>query len=243
MVRVLSLLLAVGCVVGCDEGPPDTCGVDNASLSLVAVVVDNGQKVRAEIDFESGDRATVPNPLRVCAEETLTIEGETPTITTKADRVVYSVTLPIDTPRDVAFRLQRMEGEPVEVTVPLPPPFTLTAPANGDEIARSEDLVLTWEPAVEGGEMNVGVQEDVGYGLCVVTQEGEHHYKTRAGVAVPDTGQWTIPAGAVTSQTPAPCRAFYNLRRVQRAAYPTSLSDGGFLEARVLRTVEILSVP
>ncbi|MBL4682996.1 MAG: hypothetical protein JKY37_00285 [Nannocystaceae bacterium] len=228
---------------GCDQETADTCSVSNDALSLVAIVVDNGVKLRAEIDFESGDRTGLPNPLQVCDSETLTIGGESPTVTEKGDRIVYSVTLPLDTPPEVAFVLERNGEDEVEVRVSRPPSFSVTAPDDGQTVPRSEDLTLMWSPTVEGSEMLVSVEEDVGYGLCVVTQEGEHHYKTRVGVPVPDSGQWTIPAGAVTSETPGPCAAFYNLRRVLRSPYPADLAEGGFVEARVLRTVEIESVP
>ncbi len=237
-VFALTLLTAA-----CDEGPPDTCGLANDEVSVAAVVVGNGAKLRAEIDFERGDRTGLPAPLHVCADDELTIEGQSPTLTEKADRVVYSVTLPVDTSTEVQFSLTRSEADTVEVTVPRPPPFAITAPEDGATVSRSEDIVLTWEPALEGGEMRISVDELIGYGLCVVTEEGEHHYKTRAGVPVPDTGQWTIPAGAVTSETEGPCSAFYNLRRVRRSPYPETLAPGGFLEARVRRTVEIRSVP
>lgn len=233
----------VAAVTGCDQETADTCSVSNDELSLVAVVVDNGVKLRAEIDFESGDRTGLPSPLQVCGSETLTIGGVSPTVTEKADRIVYSVTLALDTAPEVAFVLERDRGEDVEVRLSRPPSFSVTAPDDGQTIPRSEDLTLMWSPTVEGSEMLVSVEEDVGYGLCVVTQEGEHHYKTRIGVSVPDGGQWTIPAGVVASETPGPCAAFYNLRRVLRSPYPADLAEGGFVEARVLRTVEIESVP
>lgn len=237
------LVVLAGLPLGCDDETDDTCAVSSADLSLVAVVVDNGPKIRAEIDFERGDRTTIPSPLHVCGNEALTIDGKAPTVTEKPDRIVYSVTLPSDTSREVSFVLQRVEGEPIEVQVDLPPPFEITAPEQQQEVSRSEDLLLSWSPALDMGELRVNVDETVGYGLCVITQEGEHHYKTKRGVPVPDQGQWTIPADVISSETPMPCPAFYTLRRILRRSTPDTLSPGGFVEGRVERTVEIRSVP
>ena len=239
-----AVLLACGLATGCDEVGVDTCSVANDELSVIAIAVDNGTKIRAQIDFEAGDRTSTPAPLSVCGDETLTIAGRAPTTTEKANRIVYSATLPSDESREVEFRLERSDADPVVVTAPVPPPFEIIAPMADAEVSRSQDLLLQWEPAIEGAEVRVSVEEEIGYGLCVITEEGEHDYKTRAGVAVPDTGMWTIPAGVITSDAPmGRCDAFYTLRRVLRSNYPDALSPGGFVEGRVLRSVQIESVP
>ena len=221
--RALVLWAAVASI-GCDEGRSDACDRDSSELSIIAVVVDSGSKVRAEIDFEVGDRMGVPAPVHVCPDDALRIAGKTTTITEKADRVVYSVTLPADTPRELDFSLQRADADAIEFTLPLPPAFTITAPAEAQDVPRSEDLVLTWEPVVEGGELRLGVEEDVGYGVCVVTESEGHDYKDRRGVDVPDTGSWTIPAGVVGSELTEPCPAYYVLKRTARATYPEALA-------------------
>jgi len=244
--RPAALLACVAAVTlaGCDEASADTCAAANDELSVVAVAVDNGSRIRAEIDFEKGDRTDTPAPLEVCGDEVLTIAGREPTRTQKADRIVYSATLPTEESREVEFRLERSEADPVVITVPVPPSFDILAPVDDEDVSRSEELVLQWDPPVEGAELRVTVEEEIGYGLCVITEAGEHHYKTRAGIVVPDTGMWTIPAGAIASgNAESTCDAFYTLRRVMRSSYPDTLSPGGFIEGRVLRSVQINSVP
>lgn len=229
---------------GCDEASADTCAAANDELSVVAIAVDNGSRIRAEIDFHKGDRTGTPSPLAVCGDEVLTIAGQEPTTTEKADRIVYSATLPTNDSREVEFRLERADTDAVVVTVPVPPAFDIVAPIDDDDVSRSQELILQWDPPLEGSELRVSVEEEIGYGLCVITEAGEHHYKTRAGVTVPDTGTWTIPAGVISSgNAEGTCDAFYTLRRVLRSNYPDSLSPGGFIEGRVLRSVQINSVP
>lgn len=240
--RVIAVVV-LALATACDDDQSGTCVLGNDQLSVVATVVDNGAKVRAEVDFEEGDRTSTPRPVRVCDGETLTIGGKAPTVTVKSDRVVYSATLPANTPRTVEFAFARADADPLMLSVAIPLPFEITAPQPGQAIPRSEPLELTWAPAAGGAPMRISVEEDIGYGLCAVTETGDHDYKARGGVAVPDDGAWTIPAGAISSETPMPCRAFYNLRRVERSAYPETLSPGGALEGRVQRTVEIRSVP
>jgi len=244
LAKTATLVAALG-FAGCDEADTDTCRVGNDGLSLVAIAVDNGEQVRAEIDIEAGERAGpgAGNPVSLCDKDKLTIAGQEPTLTVKPDRTVYSVTLPADTPRDVSFRIERDSDDTIEMIVPLPPSFSITAPVGEQEVPRSEDLVLTWDPPLAMSEIRLNVQEEVGYGVCVETQPGPHDYKSPVGIPVPDTGTWTIPADNIASMTPDPCRAFYNLRRIQRGPYPETLAAGGFVEGRVERTVEILSVP
>ena len=241
------LALVCLCLVvpaGCDEVGTNTCAATNEELSVVAIAVDNGSRIRAEIDFEKGDRTGTPAPLEVCGDEALTIAGQKPTTTEKADRIVYSATLPTDESREVEFRLERTADDPVVITVPVPPAFEIIAPVDDEDVSRSQELILQWDPPLDGSELRVSIEEEIGYGLCVITEAGEHHYKTRAGVPVPDTGMWTIPAGVIASgNVEGICDAFYTLRRVLRSNYPDSLSPGGFIEGRVLRSVQINSVP
>lgn len=235
----------IAITAACDEDASNSCEVDNPDLSMVAIVEDNGTAIRAEADFERGDRTTVPSPLTLCDGDVLRIQGKEPIETEKSERTVYSVTLDADEERSVTFALTREDiGEDIEFTVDLPPAFTITSPEAMQEVPLAEALSITWDPPDPEDEMRVKLEEDVGYGQCVITpMDEELNLERRGGVAVEDDGEWTVPAGTITSESMAPCRAFYILRRIALRPYPDSLSPGGFFEARVLRAVEILAIP
>lgn len=235
-------LTAMLVVTGCVQTETDTCGFDNDELSIVAVVVDRGDVVRAEIDFEAGDRKVDTTPLAVCEDETLRINDRSPTRTDKPERIVYSASLDAAETRTVSFTLSRPDDDTVNVSIDLPGAFDVTAPAAGQMLSRAADTVFTWDPPIPGGQMRIELGEEIGGGICIYTDEGDHHYKDIGGVDVPDDGQWTIPGGIVRSDEGGPCTASYTLKRIGPGEYPSSLSEGGFVEARVERTITFTSV-
>ncbi len=235
------LVLTLG-GVACGETQTDTCGLANDELSIVAVVVDRGDVVRAEIDFEAGDRTLDTTPLSVCEEETLRINDRTPTRTDKPERIVYSANLDAAQTRTVTFSLSRSEDDTVTVAVDLPDAFDVTAPAPGEMVSRATDTVLTWVPDNPDGQMRIELGEEIGGGICIFTDEGEHHYKDLGGIDVPDQGRWTIPGGSVQSDYGGPCNATYTLKRIAQGEYPANLQEGGYVEARVERTITFVSV-
>lgn len=231
----LALALALGCVV--DEG--QTCEVATEELSAVALVVDSGWDIRATIDFEAGDRRGRNEPLRLCEDERLTINGVEPEPIEKADRIEYALALPADGVRSFGFVLQR-EDERIELALELPPPFELLAPMDGDLLDFSAGQELQWEPAWDGGSMQVGLSEEIGGGDCLVTAQEGHTYESEAGVTVPDSGQWTIPGGVLESGSPQDCTVTYTLSRVLLAPYPEVLHRSGRAEARTERYVDVV---
>ena len=239
--RRACLALAMSVAAACGQTATDTCGFANDELSIVAVVVDRGNVVRAEIDFEAGDRTLATTPLSVCEDETLRINDSSPTQTDKPERIVYSANLEADA-RTVTFSLSRPDDDTVTVSIDLPEAFEVTAPTAGEMLSRGSDTVLTWEPPSPADQMRIELGEDIGGGICIFTDEGEHHYKDLGGVEVPDEGQWTVPAGSVHSDPGGPCNATYTLQRIVQGQYPASLQKGGFVEARVERMVTFVSV-
>lgn len=216
-------------------------------ISMVATVVDDGDTVRAEADFESGDRSGPGSPLRLCKDDKLTINGDKPERAKKGDRWVYSITVtdPTSAPRKWTFHLDRKrDGSPIESTVELPPPFQITAPTAQEQISRAADYGVTWQPPNAGGTMQLELDEEVGAGICLQTTMMDQDYKRQGGVQVDDTGTWTITANAVTAtDAGADCNAQLRLSRVVDGKYPDALDIGGLVEARVSRFVEIVSAP
>lgn len=222
-----------------DEG--ETCEIATEDISAVALVVDSGWDIRAAIDFEAGDRRGRNTPLRLCDSDRLTINGNEPDELVKADLVEYAISLPADGVRRFAFVLDRdAEGDRIAFEVELPPPFEIVAPMDGDTIDLAQDQVLRWEPALEGGSMRVGLGEEIGGGECLVATTDGHTYESAGGVTVDDTGEWTIPAGVVGSESPRSCTATYTLSRVLLAPYPEALEGTGRVEARTERYVDVV---
>jgi hypothetical protein len=232
-------VLALG--LGCQTVETDTCDFATDDLSAVAVVVDRGDVVRAEIDFEAGDRAVDAEPLSICEEETLRINGETPTRTDKAQRIVYSANLAA-TERTVTFSLERDDGD-MSMAIDLPDAFEIVAPEPGAMLSRAAETIIAWDPPRSGEQLRIELGEEIGGGVCIFTEEGPHHYKKRGGVDVPDEGMWTIPGGSVHSDTDGPCVAYYTFQRIVQGTYPDVLHPGGYIEAQVERTITFASVP
>jgi hypothetical protein len=244
--RILAAGVAVLAAAGlgaCTGDEGETCEVATEDLSAVALVVDSGWDIRAAIDFEAGDRRGRNSPLRLCDTDALVINDTIPDVIAKSDRVEYSISLPVDGARSFTFELDReAQGDRVVFEVELPPAFEIIAPMDGDAIDYTQDQVLQWEPALEGGTMHVGLGEVIGSGECLAAQNEGHTYEAAGGVQVDDTGQWTIPAGSVSSMSLESCTLTYTLSRVLLAPYPDALEGSGRIEARTERYVDVTTM-
>jgi len=239
----VAVALALG-LAGCSSSGSDTCEIATEDISAVALVVDSGWDIRAAIDFEAGDRRGRNSPLRLCDSDVLTINGARPDVIDKADRIEYAVSLPVDGARSFAFVLDReSEGDRIAFEMELPPAFEITAPMDGDVVDFSQEQVLTWEPAVSDGSMRVALGETIGADECLLAATEGHTYEAAGGVTVADSGQWTIPAGVVTSPSTEVCTLTYTLSRVRLAPYPEALQASGRLEARTERYLDVLVLP
>lgn len=243
-VLAFSLIAFVG--PGCT---PDRCRAGNDELSMVLRAVDlrtdDGEEVRVAVDFATGDRSAIPISWAKCDGDRVLINGQDARESVQEDRTEYTLTLDgEDGGETITVELDRAtEDEVISASVNRPPRFEMTAPEPGAEISRSEPTELAWEPAAEGGEMQVELQEELGGGRCIVSDDVEHDYKGQGGVRVEDTGTWTVPAGVLTNEGELRCDARYVLRRFSAGEYPEGLAAGGFVEAQVLRIVLFESVP
>lgn len=211
---------------------------------MVATVVDNGMSVRAEADFEEGNRLGLSFPLELCPDDVLTINGEAPRMTQKVGRIVYSVTLEDpEGPRGWTFSLDRgSENESFEAEVMLPFAFDIGSPSPGQSIPRSSDLEVVWGPDAPGEQIRLELLEEIGYGVCLRTENTDHAYKD-GGQWIPDLGSWVIPAGTIAGESSEMCEAQLELGRSSEGDYPAALGDGGYIEGRVVRSVGFVSVP
>ncbi len=252
--RGLLVPLAVAAVGACGAGEDETCEVPTEQMSAVAVVIDSGYDIRATIDFEAGDRRGRSAPLALCDSDVLTINGRSPSEITKANRIEYALGFEADAARRFRFELVREDqGERVTLDLTLPPPFEVINPVDGQQLPRDEELRLEWQPPDPGRVIQIELGEELGQGACLLTEDPAHEYKRQGGVQVPDRGDWTIPAGAITEGpgqaggagtggTDGTCPVTYLLSRVSLGEYPTTLQQGGRLEGRVERYVDVDSV-
>lgn len=243
-------------VAGCFAARGDSCDAETSGISMLAEVLDDGDTVRAEANFEFGDRSGPGTVLELCDDDVLTINGQEPTVTSKYDEVEYSVTWndPADAPTDFVFRLERREQEEtVMAEIELPGRFELIIPQPEQEISRGAEFTLEWTPAGDQTEMTIAVRDEIGID-CVGTAAGEHHYAGPDGVQVPDTGLRLLPAftlaGGTGGTPPTPaldldprCVATFAFQRAITGEYPDALERGGAVRAAVRRTVETYAVP
>ncbi|MEM7156156.1 MAG: hypothetical protein AAF799_25100 [Myxococcota bacterium] len=231
--------LALVAALGCTATENETCELTSDQLSVVAEVVDSGWDIRASIDFESGDRQGTNSPVRLCATDILTINGQTPIETTKASSIEYHLDWEADGERSVQFSIERQSlGEVIDLAVELPPTFEIVSPMDDDPLDRTNGQALEWEPANPDGTMQIRLHEELGGGQCIIDSD-EQTYEEAGGVGVPDTGTWTIDASDLGSMTPLACNVTIGLTRVNLGDYPTTLGGGGRIEARTEREVDV----
>lgn len=208
---------------------------------MIARVVDNGVTVRAEMDLATGVRGELAVPWTNCSGDRLRINGRDTTRARKAGRVEYSAIFDAST-RDFEFELDRVRHAQILTSVRLPDSFEITAPSPTEAVSRAAGNTIAWTPPGTG-TVRIEMAEEIGGGLCVLTDNPEHNYKAQGGVEVEDTGQWEVPAGVIASETDEVCDARYMVSRFAQGSYPEALAEGGFVEAQVLRAVVIVSEP
>ena len=163
----------------------------------------------------------------------------------KDERVEYSLTLDVGAATSFEFLLAREvdDGATVVASVDLPPTFEVIAPEAGVTIPRTEDVMIQWDPPNPGGELAIELVEEIGDGICIITETEEHEYKRPGGVRVEDDGDWLVPGTAIAGDPQSSCEARYILNRYSLGEYPDALATGGFLEAQVTRNVLFNSTP
>jgi hypothetical protein len=240
-VRRCSLLIAIA-AVACDPAPDDSCGVNTDAIALVATAVENGPKLRTEVELTREDALGV-HPLVLCDADVLHVDGHETERIDRPDHVIYSYTSDMVAARSVEVELRRDEGESVTFTIDVPPTFEVTAPVANSEVSRSSDFLLEWAPANPGNMMRIELAEEIGMGVCLETTVAEHDYKGLSGVDIEDDGNWNIPATVVDAGAREKCDATYRFTRLSTSEYPAALAAGGYVEGRVERIVAFVSVP
>ncbi len=183
-----ALLAAVGTLMGCSK--EETVSSENIKTAGIAAEI--------EVKAESETNVTVRAELRVGGPDgtlvildngdklSVTAAGETKGMSAVSEGVYEAKLGTGQEDTEFVISLER----PDDTAAPnsagkLPPPFALTAPANG--LSRgTEDLTVTWDPS---GTDSITINLD---GDCIVDEE----------IKVSDTGSHTIKAGTLSSTGP-----------------------------------------
>ncbi len=236
LLGITPLVAACGLAAGAD-----TCDRDLGEILMFATAVDNGGTMRAEVELRDG--SVLAEPLSLCKSDDLRILATAPEEVEHGGRIVYAVTLEVeDSSRNIDVEYDR-DGDRIAFTLGLPASFEVTSPLADSDVPRSEDYTLAWNPPNPGGEMHIGVLEEIGFGVCLTTEVESHTYKDPEGVAVDDDGNWVVPADTISGATRDRCDATYWFTRQNEAAYPDALYPGGALVAQTTRSIAFTSVP
>lgn len=230
------LALVAFIAAGCED---DDCTAPTSDLSMVAIFVDNGDTIRATVDFAYDRQSEFLSPWRRCSSDELLISGRVPIEIERGDRIEYSVD--IDSAAEAMISIRRHDTA-LDIVVPFPEPMDIVTPTAGAAVSRSETLVVEWSNPADQGMLHLQLFEQIGGGQCLSTPLDGHMYKDR-GYTVPDVGTWTIPIGTIQSVSEDPCEAALRLIRFLTASYPDELAPGGFIETRVERQVPFTSIP
>lgn len=245
--RSVGLALVATALVG-SGCTPDRCRVGNNEISMVARAVDLSsdgvEEVHVAVDFATGDRAQLPIAWAKCDGDRILINGEEARESQQEGETVYTRTIAGSEAETISIELDRAEEDDVvTASVDRPPRFEMLTPEPGASLSRSEDILISWDPPLDDGDMQIELLEELGGGRCILSDDPEHDYKGVGGIRVPDDGTWTIPGGVLTNQGDLRCQARYVLRRFSLGAYPDALASGGFVQAEVLRVLLFESTP
>ncbi len=244
-----ALLVVVGCLAGC--GGSGTCVELDEEAILTALVTDNGERSRVEVEVRRGNLESSAIPVKLCAKNQLYVDDiEMTEVKRLNGAVFYEATLPSQPPESTATTTHRFRcaagGDITEFTAAIAAPaFEILSPAADSETSRTEPLEFAWEPARTGDETIVLRFADKIDGLACLGEPFE--------LELPDIGTAEVSAYQVqlTSEG-APnngnCEALVTLARRHTTAFERVSGDNDLhpeseIRATTSRTVQFVSVP
>ena len=232
---------------GC--GGSEACVAFDDEVLLTALITDNGERARVEVELRRADLGQESIPVKLCEGNSLVIDD---VATTEVQRLngatIHEAMLPAVGEAGVLMhRLElRSGGETSEFVATVDAPgFTITAPSAEAEVSRAASLAIAWTPARgEGSKISIKVADAIDGDACL----GEP-----IELEEPDDGEFTVAMAKVELNPDMPpddgaCEAFVTLSRAHSA--PLELATGAAalhpdsrVEATTSRTVEFVSVP
>ncbi|MED5372172.1 MAG: hypothetical protein VX899_14230 [Myxococcota bacterium] len=232
MRKVLALSLVLPTMVACESVDSEavmTSGVyadiviqtqGEGSSDVATILRVGGPTSNTYLDLMGEDTLTA-----TVGEETLELEKQS-----LGDYREYTAGFDVDaedTLFDVSFTRAVDAGAPSS-TVTMPAPFALTGPEEGAQfVVQADDITVTYEPASTDDQIRWTIEGD-----CIYS-EGE----TVTG----DPGSFVIPADLieVMDEEDASCSAELKVIRARAGSLDAGYGEGGEIEARQVRSVEI----
>lgn len=226
----------------CASVPLGSCGLEARSCDLAtnaivlrATVTDSDEDLEVELELETGGSEEGPGTaLELCSDsgEVLRVNGEDAKPVRVLGQLYYTVELD---ERAELYTIEFVrEAETIRVDLELPPPFSIVAPVEDQEVPRGETFDITWEPDWPGHMISLAIEDEIGSDCLEglgFTQDIE------------DLGASTLAANKLEAGTAAAetCKAWVSLTRSASAAYPSELHEGGSIEGFVKRRRRFLS--
>ncbi len=199
---VLSALLCVAGLAGCQTGDSGAYPTNQISCTFTVDVNDAGVTARAS--FWTTGTGAGPVNLILTAGDTVTVNGAAMPRRNGVAFDFYEAVL--DPAEQYTFTFTRGDGTALTGTVDTMVPLAVTAPAQDASVSRAADLAVAWSNPVEGG-------------LVTVTVSGEHLDGILEQVA--DTGAYIVPAGTLILAADAPTPSLRGWVTVSRSRLGT----------------------
>ncbi len=199
-----------------------------------ATVLDLGDHVEVEVEFEVGDADGAS--LTLCPErDRLAINGVEAEQIRALGHVFYVAEFAGAAEPSYEIALTRDDAEDVSVVVEMPPSLEILAPAASSSHSRSEALEISWDPPWPGQLLELAVEDAVGSDCLEAF-----------GVAyqVDDIGSYLLDDPKLASEEQGvSCEVTLALSRGAIVDYPAALHEGGEIAAFVRRRQPFTSTP
>jgi hypothetical protein len=206
---VLGAIAATGCMA-----PEDSCDLKTQGIKVQLAAMEEGDGARGEAELYTDEGLAII--LGDCGDK-ITVNGaELQVVNATASPVVYAADI---AQADVyTFVFTRPdEGDYTSTVTDLRDPVVVTAPAEGAEVPRDEDLTVEWENS-DGGDIDLVVMGD-----CI---------STKYDATWTDNGSNVVPADSlnVSGDTTTCTAELVMTRKVTGTLDPALDSQGGWIE-------------
>lgn len=238
--RDCALFAGLVLATGCSEKGPRSCDLDTDALVMLATVSETDVGVEIEIEFETAttDTEMLGTALALCpGSDSLTVNGMALEERLTLGHLYYYLKVePEDEAPEYTILLERKDKDQpnVEASIRMPPTFEFTTPAAGSQHSRAAELDVSWGPAWPDNTIELDIVDEIG-STCI---NGLGYYVD----PVEDSGNYTVPANALSGPAGGSCDVTIVATRVLEAPYPEVLAPGGGLTAVVTRGLPFQSI-
>ena len=242
MLMIMGLVLANGC------GDSGACADLDGEVLLTALVTDNGERTRVEVELRRPDLAAGSIPVKLCEDHGVRVDDIDMTeVKRPSGAVIYEAELDAVSKQAALthrFALHTREGT-TEFTAAIDAPgFAITSPLADAEVSRAASLTITWDPPGGDRQINIKVADEI---------DGDECLGEPLELEEPDDGEVVVGKSQVELTPKMPpsdgvCEAFVTLSRTDEAPLVAASGDGAVhpdsrVQATTSRTITFTSVP